>query len=71
MLAVARREAVTQEEHVEPGPFSGGGDVLHQAEVGPAVDDGRRMPPTADVVSGRLHEDAETHMATLCQEGPQ
>jgi hypothetical protein len=62
MLAVARGEAVAQEEHVELAALGGCGDVLHQGEIGPAVDDGVRMPPTADVMAGRLDEDAEPHL---------
>ena len=62
MLVVARGKAVAQEEHVELAALGGGGDVLHQGEVGPAVDDGVGMPPAADVMARRLHEDAEAHL---------
>ena len=62
MLAVPGGEAVAQEEHVELGRLCGGRDVLHQCEVGcPRV--GLGMPPTADMMAGRLHEDAEAHPA--------
>jgi hypothetical protein len=62
MLAVARGKAVAQEEHVELATLGRAGDVLHQREIGPAVDDGVRMPPTADMMARRLHEDAEAHL---------
>ena len=65
MLAIARGKAVAQEEHVELAALGGRRDVLHQREIGPAVDDGVRMPPAADVMAGRLHEDAEPHLAFL------
>jgi hypothetical protein len=65
MLSIPGRKAVAQEEHVELAALGGGGDVLHQPEVGPAVDDGIRMPPPADMVARRLHEDAEAHLPFL------
>ena len=42
----------------------GGGDVLHQPEIG-AARDGVGMAPARDVMARRLHEDAEPHLATL------
>ncbi len=66
MLAIARGEAIAQEEHVELAAFGGRGDVLHQAEVRPALDDGVGMPPAADVMTRRLHEDAEAHPVLRC-----
>ncbi len=63
MLAVAGGEAVAQEEHVELAALGGGCDVLHQPEVGPAVDDRVGMPPARDVMARRLDEDAEPHLA--------
>lgn len=63
MLVVARGESVAQEKHVEPGPLGSGCNVLHQREVGRAsVRVG--MAPAADMMAGRLHEDAEAHLAS-------
>ena len=64
MLAVAGGEAVAQEEHVELAALGGGGDVLHQREIG-AARNGVGMPPARDVMARRLHEDAEPHLAVL------
>lgn len=62
MLVVARGKSVAQEEHVEPGRLRGCRDVLHQREVGrPRVC--LRVAPAADMMAGRLHEDAEAHLA--------
>ncbi len=63
VLAVAGGKAVAQEEHVELAALGRGRDVLHQAEIGPSFDCGIGMPPAADVMAGRLHEDAEAHLA--------
>lgn len=62
MLAVAGGEAVAQEEHVELGRLGRGGDVLHQRQVGRSGI-GVGMAPAADMMPGRLHEDAEAHLA--------
>lgn len=69
MLAVAGREAVAQEEHVEFAALGSRRDVLHQAEIGPSFDGGVGMPPATDVMAGRLHEDAEPHLAVRSRLG--
>jgi hypothetical protein len=43
-----------------------GGDVLHQAEVGPAVAHRVGMPPARHVMAGHLNEDAEVHPPRPC-----
>src|SRR5436189_6070746 len=64
MLAIARGEAIAQEEHVELAAFGRARDVLHQREVGPAGD-GIGVSPAGDVMSRRLDENAEAHLAAL------
>ena len=65
MLAISRGEAVAQEEHIELPALGSGRDVLHQAEVGPAIGHGIGVPPAGDVMARRLDENAETHFS--CQ----